>query len=100
MSTRITAAQSGSSPSTCSAYARRKARYEAQVVKQVREEGGFSVFWATENIDRARAIDRLHRKLGVIEPQKGRGNDRFPWSGYKLNTPNAKGEAQPPAKNL
>lgn len=71
-----------------SAYARRKARIEAQVIAQVKESGGFSVFWATENMERARAIDRLHWKLGFIAPKKGRGAGRFPWCGYKLNTPN------------
>ena len=79
-------------PAHGSAYARRKARAEAQVIAQIKEHGGFSVFWATESMERSRAIDRLHWKLGVISPKKGRGAGRFPWSGYKLNTPNDKGE--------
>lgn len=75
-------------PAHGSAYARRKARAEAQVIAQIKEHGGFSVFWATESMERARAIDRLHWKLGVIVPKKCRGAGRFPWCGYKLNTPN------------
>ena len=76
-------------PAHGSAYARRKARAEAQVIAQIKEHGGFSVFWATESMERSRAIDRLHWKLGAIVPKKGRGAGRFPWCGYKLNTPNS-----------
>ena len=75
-------------PAHGSAYARRKARAEAQVIAQIKEHGGFSVFWATESMERSRAIDRLHWKLGVISPKKGRGAGRFPWCGYKLISPN------------
>jgi hypothetical protein len=61
---------------------------ETQVLDRVRQEGGFSVFWATQSIEIARAIDRLHWKLGVIERRKGRGKGRFPWCGYQLTGKN------------
>jgi hypothetical protein len=67
-----------------SKYAMRKAALEAMVIKKVREDGGFSVFWATESLERARAIDRLHWKLGIIAPKTGRGKGQFPWCGYKI----------------
>lgn len=64
-------------------YARRKARVEAQVIAQVKEWGGFSVFWATSSMEIARAVERL-TKLGIIGPKKGRGYGQFPWCGYKI----------------
>lgn len=75
---------SGSLPRPCSEAA------EAKVLEQVRLCGGFSVFWATENMDRARAIERLHRKKGMIEPKKGKAYGRFPWCGYRIVKPNDK----------
>lgn len=66
-------------------YSRRKASLEAKVVAQVRDGGGFSVFWATESLERARAIQRLTQR-GVIVRKTGRGWGRFPWCGYRLNS--------------
>lgn len=53
---------------------------EADVASQVANHGGFTVFWITENQERARAADRLVEK-GIIEPVDGKS---FPWCGYRL----------------
>lgn len=81
-------APSGSLPRPCSAWRKRCQAAESKVLEQVRLCGGFSVFWATENMDRARAIERLHRKKGMIEPKKGKAYGRFPWCGYRIVKPN------------
>ena len=81
-------AQSGSLHSACSAWRKRCQAAESKVLEQVRLCGGFSVFWAAENMDRARAIERLHRKKGMIEPKKGKAYGRFPWCGYRIVKPN------------
>lgn len=37
----------------------RKARVDGEIIAQVKTYGGFSVFWATDNMERAKAIERL-----------------------------------------
>lgn len=66
------------------AYQRRIASAELKVLQQIKHGGGFSVFWATENIDRARAIDRLHWRKHCIAPRKGAAYGKFPWCNYYL----------------
>jgi hypothetical protein len=56
-----------------------------QVIRQVKKNGGFSVFWATERLDRARVITQLESD-GIIQRKKGRGFGEFPWCGYKVQT--------------
>jgi hypothetical protein len=51
-----------------------------EVLAQVREFGGFSVFWVTANQPRARAADLL-ANTGVIV---GDGESPFPWNRYKI----------------
>lgn len=57
-------------------------KHEREVLKQIGEHGGFSVFWATEFQQRARAIERL-QKAGTIK-RIARG--QFPWCPYRLTT--------------
>jgi hypothetical protein len=66
------------------AYQRRCEAAEAKVIEQIKKHGGFSIFWATENMDRARAIGRLHRKKGLIAPRKGKAYGQFPWCNYLI----------------
>ncbi len=54
---------------------------EAIVLQRVRECGGFSVFWATDNQKRACAIVRLEN-AGVIARVDGHA---FPFCGYRIN---------------
>ena len=60
----------------------RKGR-EEEVLAQIREYGGFSVFWATESQKRAHAIDRL-QTTGAISRNRGVRKDAFPWCCYDL----------------
>ena len=53
---------------------------EAEVIGQVESQGGFSVFWATENQTRANAIVRLC-SAGKIERTK---LGRYPWCPYRV----------------
>lgn len=92
-----TAPRSVDQQQACSAWRKRCQAAEAKVLEQVRLCGGFSVFWATENMDRARAIERLHRKKGMIEPKKGKAYGRFPWCGYRIVKPNK--EAHQPSQS-
>ena len=76
-----------------SAWRKRCQAAESKVLDEVRLCGGFSVFWATENMDRSRAIDRLHRKKGMITPKKGKAYGSFPWCGYRIVKPNDQRQA-------
>lgn len=57
----------------------RKGR-ETEVLAQVRKFGGFTVFWATENLKRAHAIERL-TEAGHIRRKRG---GSYPWCPYKV----------------
>lgn len=60
---------------------RTRAGREAEVLAQVKEYGGFDVFWAAaESTKRAHAIDRLIER-GEIVWVKGGG---YPWCRYRL----------------
>lgn len=51
-----------------------------EVLKSVRELGGFTVFWVTDNYLRAKAADYLIER-GIIVP----GDERpYPWCSYQL----------------
>lgn len=65
-------------------YAKRKARAEQEVVNQVREHGGFSIFWLTRSQTRMRAATNLEKR-GMIQPIKD--IDAFPWIPYRLAIP-------------
>ena len=87
-----TTEQPGALPSASahsSAYRKRQAAVQNRILQEVEFNGGFSIFWATETDERARAIEMLE-KHGRITRKRGRGWGRYPWCGYKLNTPNAK----------
>lgn len=57
-----------------------RAQWEAKVLKQVRDNGGFSVHWVTSNQFIAHAADRLEKR-GVIKRCK---TEPFPWIAMKL----------------
>jgi len=54
--------------------------YEREVIKQVRDHGGFSIFWVTENPTRAHAATRLVEGGVLVEDR----NCSFPWHSYKI----------------
>lgn len=56
---------------------------EAEVAEQVEREGGFSVFWATENRVRAHAICRLEDAGRLVR----QGESPFPWCRYRMANP-------------
>ena len=53
---------------------------ESEVLAQIRQFGGFSGFWATENLKRAYAIGRLTKagKIQMVESDRP-----FPWCVYR-----------------
>jgi hypothetical protein len=56
----------------------RKGR-EREVLEQVRQHGGFTIFWVTENLMRACAATRLQKhKVIITEP------GAFPWTKARL----------------
>jgi hypothetical protein len=58
---------------------RTRAGQEQSVIEQIRDEGGFSIFWATETQRRACAIERL-QKRGEIRRVGG----SYPFCKYEL----------------
>jgi hypothetical protein len=58
---------------------RTRAGQEISVIEQIRDDGGFSIFWATETQRRACAIDRL-QKRGEIRRVGG----SYPFCKYEL----------------
>jgi len=48
------------------------------VLRQIREHGGFSVFWVTDRL--APIIDRLIRKGAIVST----GESSFPWNGFRV----------------
>lgn len=60
---------------------------ERLVLAEVRECGGFSLFWVTENSKRAEAAKRLIDR-GVLV----RGKDQYPWYSYTINEEKQMGE--------
>ena len=54
--------------------------YEREVIKQVRDHGGFSIFWVTETQNRAHAATRLVERGVLVEDRKC----PFPWHSYKI----------------
>lgn len=58
---------------------RTKIGQELSVIKQIRDDGGFSIFWATETQRRACAIERL-QKRGEIRRVGG----DYPFCKYEL----------------
>lgn len=45
---------------------RTKAGREDEILNEIRDSGGISIFWATENQKRACAVDRLVRSGKII----------------------------------
>ena len=58
---------------------RTRAGQERSVIEQIREDGGVSIFWATETQRRACAIERL-QKRGAIRRVGG----SYPFCKYEL----------------
>ena len=58
---------------------RTRSGQEKSVIEQIREDGGFSIFWATETQRRACAIERL-QKRGEIRRVGG----SYPFCNYEL----------------
>lgn len=65
------------------AWLKRKTSVENKVLARIKDEGGFSVFWATQSIEIARAIDRLQRDERIA-PKRGKAYGNFPWCGYSV----------------
>jgi len=59
---------------------------EADVLREVRENGGFSVFWATETEKRAHAIERLQARGVIVRAPLvvGRPPEQFPFARYRI----------------
>lgn len=60
---------------------RTKAGREEEIIQEIKEYGGLSIFWATENQTRAGAVDRLieQGKIKRIEP-----TPPFPFVKYEV----------------
>lgn len=57
-----------------------KANTREHVLAQIREFGGFTVFWATENQKRAKVIDAMSHSGEIVRvPDRG-----FPWCAYEI----------------
>ena len=52
---------------------------EAEVISKILVDGGFRVFWATENQLRADAIDRLEAAGRIV-----RDGGKYPWCKYEV----------------
>jgi hypothetical protein len=65
---------------------------ELEAVEQVRRFGGFTVFWATDDMRRARALERLSDR-GVIVRLR-RQPRPFPWCAYRLGRQRCRGIAR------
>ena len=59
---------------------------EREVLEQVRQFGGFTVFWVTANQKRAWAADRLTTD-GRIVCEPSHAKHAYPWCVYRLATP-------------
>ena len=53
---------------------------DSEVLRQVEQFGGFSVFWATDSPGRACAIERA-QDSGII---RRTGGDAYPWCKYEI----------------
>lgn len=62
---------------------RTRAGREAECLNQIRKAGGFSVFWATEFLTRAHALERLQQSGRIKVRSKA-----FPWIAAKVRKPN------------
>lgn len=60
---------------------RTKEGREAEVLEQVRQHGGFSVYWVTDNTKRAHAADKLE-ETGVIVRE---ANEPMMWIRYSID---------------
>jgi|WetSurMetagenome_2_1015567.scaffolds.fasta_scaffold126327_2 hypothetical protein len=58
---------------------RTKEGHEEEVMAQVMRHGGFSVFWVTENHNRAHAAKRLQDRGAIV-----RDGGAFPWCAYTV----------------
>lgn len=59
---------------------RTREQWEQVVLKQVRDCGGFSIFWVLENACITSAAKRLHDRGDIVRVELG----RFPWCPYRL----------------
>ncbi len=73
--------------------ARTREGAEAEVLRQVREHGGFSIFWVTANRKRAAAAERIVAR-GAIVPDV---DAPFPWCSWKLADRKEDAHARPEA---
>ena len=63
---------------------RTRAGREHEVVMQVENFGGFTIFWATENQKRAHALERLIERGRIESLEK----TPYPWCSYIVCEPN------------
>lgn len=59
---------------------RTKEGQENIVLREIKANGGFTIFWATDNQRRAKTVDWLIESGKII-----RGKDVYPWCSYKIN---------------
>lgn len=59
---------------------RTRAGQEQLIIDQVRQYGGFSIFFATETAVRAHAVERLIANKTIIR----NNDDQYPWCSYRL----------------
>ena len=65
---------------------RTRAGRREEVLEQIRDRGGFSVFWITENYLRACVAQEMKESGEIITDNKTRG---FPWIGAKISKHNS-----------
>jgi hypothetical protein len=56
---------------------------EQEVINQVKNYGGFTIFWVTQHQSRACAAVRLVDNGTLKEPESGKGE--YPWCAWELN---------------
>lgn len=80
-----------SPPCSASSDLRTRAGRRAEILAQICEHDGFSIFWVTENHLRACVAEEMQRRGEIITDNKAHG---FPWIGAKISKQNATGEAK------
>lgn len=88
MTTENTSDVAASAPSTCSAPIdlRTRAGRREEVLEQIRDYGGFSIFWVTENHLRACVAQDMRDSGEISTDNKTHG---FPWIGAKTSKQNS-----------
>jgi len=64
---------------------RTKVGRREEILEQIREHEGFSIFWITENALRARVAEHMNTGGEIVTDNKTHG---FPWVGAKISKQN------------